>query len=127
METLRNVLKKLNANKTNSVTVKKTHLMKKFVQVLVDNNFVEISENSGVLTIKPTKEAVEFRPIYNLAELTGKRKSTTSATIKDLKTVARKELPSLSGVILITTRQGIMTHSDALNNKTGGIIIGLVY
>lgn len=100
--------------------------MKNFVQVLVDNNFIKVIENSAVLTIKPTIEAIEFSPLYDVTGHTGKKKST-SATIKDLKTVARKVLPSLSGVILITTRQGIMTHSDALNTKTGGIIIGLVY
>lgn len=129
MEVLRDTLKKLNAaKKINSViTVKKTNSMKNFVQVLVDNNFIEVVENSAVITIKPTIEAVEFSPLYDVTEHTGQKKLTASATIKDLKTMARKVLPSLSGVILLTTKQGIMTHSDALNNKMGGIVIGLVY
>lgn len=44
MEALRDTLRKLNAAKTinNLVTVKKTHLTKNFVEVLVDNNFIEV-------------------------------------------------------------------------------------
>lgn len=129
MEVLRDTLKKLNEAKlkNTTVTVIKNNLMKNFVQVLMDNQFVNVIENSTVLVLKPSEETVKFSALNNIAEFTGKRKPTTCAKVNDLKTVARKTLPTISGSILLTTRQGIMTHHEALCRRTGGTIIGYIY
>ena len=64
-----------------------------------------------------TKEASEF------IVLSGK----TSTTFKTLHRYVLEIMPTITGVLLISTNRGIMTHHTAYERKLGGKIIGCVY
>lgn len=64
----------------------------------------------ATITIKPTIKAVEFSPLYNVTEHTGQKKTHRECNNKRPKDGGQKSTPF--GVVLLTTKQGIMTHSD---------------
>ena len=72
--------------------------------------------------IKPCGKNYKVRKTTNCIELL----KPLGCSSKKLLEVARESLPSITGVIITSTNQGLMTHHRALDLGLGGLVIAVI-
>ena len=89
--------------------------MIKLLNIVNEEGFFEVKTIKTKTVIKSTTIATEISAVQ--------RKKIKQ---KQLLQYAAKNIPSISGILIISTSAGIMTHIEAANKRIGGQVIARV-
>lgn len=98
------------------------------VKIVIKNNTIKkithLLEARNLIKIKSIR-GVKFELLVTANDLCLMNGKIVKA--KDLLEFSRKVLPHISGILIITTPQGIMSHEDAHEKNVGGRILLAAY
>lgn len=118
---LRRILQKLNRARIDKQKVRincEKGIIKSLLTILRDEQLVKLNETTK------TEVNVEISSdVSNIQEL----RDIIPAKNYQLREWVIKLVPTITGHLILSTSEGLMTHHKALNKNLGGKIIGLVY
>lgn len=94
------------------ITVKNKTILK-IIEILDDRSLVKITKKGNIYQLRVTISEIN--------------KIDKVVKAKQIANIAREILPSISGVLILSTPKGIMSHEEAMKNNTGGKILISVY
>ena len=110
----------INAKKARkkSVTLKKhSKLLRNVLDIAKADGYIDYSVNGTELTVE-IKKLNEFKAI----------KPRFYVAIKDIDKYIRRFLPAKDfGIIILSTNQGLLTHTEAIEKNTGGSLIAYCF
>lgn len=113
------VVKAIQRSAANKVPVKVTATAastEQLLDILIDNKYVSVTKiHNKIYTLK-SETLVKITVGGNQA-----------VKCKKIPEYALKLLPSVSGIIILSTPKGVMTHEKALQLRTGGKLLAVVY
>ena len=105
------------AGKSNIVVTKHSKLLMRILEMMKQYDYVDFTLENEKLTItfKGVSECKAIKPRYTVDK-------------KNIDKYARRFLPARNfGFVIISTSKGLMTHTDAQENKIGGSLIAYFY
>lgn len=118
MDEIRNIVQTLRRSLTDrnseSVIIK-TELGEHFLNILQKEGFIKVQRNN---------EKTELYPLV-LSDLYIVDRVTIRA--REILHYASEELPTITGIVIVSTNRGIMTHISAEEQNLGGRVIAHVY
>lgn len=105
-----------NHNKTAIIEVKSSAVLK-VVKILEDRKFITTKD------IKNYKYTVQVRK--NTSDIYAVREETVKG--KDILQFAKSVLPSITGIVVVSTFKGIMCHEEAHGKNIGGKVLLIAY
>lgn len=118
---LRIIFKRLQTAKMNKVPIF-VEVKRKCIKSLLE----ALEANSLLIINQKCKTYYEVKSTETISKI---ETPPTFMNVKKnhIETCARKMLPNSMGHLILSTTMGIMSHNDAIRQKLGGQIIGLIY
>lgn len=104
-------------NEKGSVTVKNDNITSQIVQILVNEGFVHTASSKKETVVTVDKQLVHVEAL----------EEDISVRKNEVVQLAKKLLPSITGHLILTTNDGVISHHVAMQKKIGGIVVALVY
>lgn len=110
----------------NKVSLRKNKNITKLVDILQKESLIHVvAKKSGQFIVKTI--AIRIKPIFELNIVKKEKQNDTNVDVHQLIFEASRTLPTVNGVILLSTKKGLLTHHQALAQGIGGTIFGAVY
>jgi small subunit ribosomal protein S8 len=116
-----NEIKNASRAKKESITVKRfSSLFLEIMKIFKQQNYIKgyrinSKDKSIEISLGEIAECRAIKPRFNVA-------------VEDIERYLRRYLPARDfGIVIVSTNQGLMTHSEAMEKKIGGSLIAFIY
>lgn len=116
MEGITNVVNELFVRRSRNISVARSNISEQFLSLLIKEGHIvakKVSKNSF---------KVEKMCLNNVAVIN--RRPLRAA---ELLPFAIQVVPTITGAVVISTNQGLMTHHEAIQKNIGGRVMAIVY
>ena len=119
---LNNIMNAQRVGKTNCIATPVSKMIKKILQMMQDNHYI------GAVEYKDVKGGIATINLLGKVNKCGVIKPRFSVQKEDYNKFEKRFLPARDfGMIVVSTSQGLMAHTEAKQKGLGGKLVAFIY